>query len=404
MLSNDTDSNSNGFIHKSHKSIASSSADESSDINEFISVNPNDSTTENNTNLSYNSYANHSEPTMRSVVPIPFLQNVKVKHATPKQSNLPKSANHFTKISWKNLKKLFEGKQKVEDLSPQIDYNVKTTLISNENYGNLSTPVAAEPKLETQILLYNGKLETKLDLQNYSTKKSIKQRETRTDYPDASTNLLRTLNKRPDTLPLTKSIDISYLSFEQKMNTRKMKKILKNNEKTNFSQDLLESEKLYSQNRNSLAKSLTNSSTISSDDAELKTLRLPLEVEECTECQKCMKVVDSKKLVVESFLEQDIVKGIAEKPNLHYCNKFVLNTNLHCQGARMNKDLSLRVKTTEDVNLVTCKRNSIARFSLYDDRIMSGTCNDEKSKNELEPDHYLKLCNSFENIKFTDSV
>lgn len=434
MLPHDLESNSSTLIDKSHKHIAPDDIESSAIVNEYLqfySSNP----TQNFINPSYNGYSNHSEPMLRTNVPIPFLQNVNSENTVPKQSNIPRPNNRGKKINWNNFKKFFESKRKSDDISPQIDCNVKSNLIANENGANLSTPtVSLETKFETRVDLTGGKAEIKIappekEELKYSTILKISQPEG--ESTDRDLLLLGTQNnRRPNTLPLLKHGEFqSCNNGKGRNNVRNVDKMLRNIEKSNAKQKALNSEKVKKrrslgprnesrEERNAKARSL-------SEIDELKILRLESKIEEAF--NKNLKILDtvSQKTLVRPNderankpspkVEEKTCTAKDNPPNTSQNCKVSLEEVFTKSDSLQLKDPSSRIKTPGDVPLAVRKirrERNAARFSLYDDRIMSGCYENDtlygyttnNNNNRKRNGEYDQIFSSFEDIKFSQNI
>lgn len=344
------DSNSSELIDKSQKHL-SKNLDSSAIVNDYLNLyvsNP----TQNLANPSFNTYSTHSEPVTRSNAPIPFLQNVNTENSCqlPKQSNLPKVPAR--KMTWRNFMKVFENRRKGSDMSPQIDCNANSNLIVNESGDHLTTPTAS-----LEVALTKGKLETKVarpDMEKLTNQ-----------FMDSENRLGVQNAKRPNTLDLPFRYD-----------NRHYDNPLNNIEKSKQIRSPLKCGKRYSLNvnphwkeeRTSKAKSLSG-------------------IEE----------LDKKALLEDNPKKNEELKKSIEE-------MFSMENRSDTQL----KDPNMRIKTPGDVPLAVRKIRSernAARFSLYDDRIMSGhydetlyTCSSPNKK------YGTKFLNSLEDIKFSQNI
>lgn len=411
MLPIDCDSNSEDLVDKSRKGIMSNPLDVCA--NEYFNAYPTDSTLDNIMNPIYTGYTNLSEPLLRTNAPIPFLQNVKVDHPVPKLVNIPRAMNQGRKISWKNFKRIFAGKSKLEDISPQVDCCVKTNLIQNENYLYPSTPTTSlEPKLETEVLISNGKLETKINKDGSTSPSSVKKPGAHIDLIDTDviSHLGMQNNNRPNTLSLVKNTDVSGRFIER--NFCNVNKFLMNTDLIKVKQETEKVDNFSKPSSSSLSETALDVNSEGNNFSELPKMKLlPSETKlgkeyDCSDEVKCKLHSLFKSDVRKSSEERDVLKH-GENVCVESADK-INSTIEESENVIKLKNPSLRVKTPGDMPLAMRKlrgSKNFARFSLYDDRMMSGYYdNDTIYCSANETINNGDIFNSFRNIKINFNV
>lgn len=382
MLHNQCDPVSAELIDKSEKSSNLNRLQ----TNEYQNFNSADTLTDS----SYSTYANYSEPLLRStatastpIATIPFVQNVKGERTTwtPKQSNLSKSLIQKKKLSWKNVKRMLEARMKANGPSHEKESNIN--LISSDNYvnSNLSSPVAPqESKLGTQVFLHKGKIETKINRELGMYKgKNI-------DFIENSGNFLLKLEKqsvRPNTLPL--SCATESVTTQNETKKKEAANVPKKIDSPIFNQTkrFVKSEWLCGSG--SGIKSRANVKEFSAETTELRTLRLQ------------SKIVGSATMA-ENLSNESIEVGSLGDSFVAY----VETQNDEKIGMSFNltvRDAAMKVKPCGDSFTSTHKIKRKRRLSLHDDRIMSGI---EYSKLKTSRCHFI--FKSFDDIKFGQNI